>query len=150
MHSRFAGSQAGRNAPKPQARCGSAAVEFAIIAPILALLLLGIFEVTRAVQVKNYLTDAARSSCRIAIQSGKNNQNVTDNISAILAADGVNAAYATSTILVNGQNVDVNTAKKYDQIAVKISIPISRVTWVPLFYFTSSQIESETLTMMHY
>jgi hypothetical protein len=150
MHSRFARSQAGRNPPKQQARRGSAAVEFAVIAPILAALLLGIFEVTRAVQVKNYLTDAARSSCRIAIQPGNNTHNVTDNISAILAADGINAAYATSTLLVNGQNVDVNTAKKYDQISVKISIPISKVTWVPLFYFTSSQIESETLTMMHY
>ncbi len=121
-----------------------------MIAPVLVILVLGMFEVTRAVQVKNYLTDAARSSCRIAIQPGKSTQNVTDNITTVLTGDGINASYATATILVNGQNVDVNTAKKYDQISVKISIPISKVSWVGLVYFTNSQVESETLIMMHY
>jgi Flp pilus assembly protein TadG len=150
VNSRYAGCESSDNAFQRRPRRGSAAVEFAVIAPVLVILVLGMLEVTRAVQVKNYLTDAARSSCRIAIQPGKNTQNVTDNITTVLTGDGINASYATATILVNGQNVDVNTAKKYDQISVKISIPISKVSWVGLVYFTNSQVESETLIMMHY
>ena len=130
-------------------RSGTATVEFAIIAPLLVLVLMGMFEVTRAIQVKNYLTDAARSSCRIAIQPGTNNQSVQNQINAVLTNNGLPMASAKTTILVNGNAVDVNTANKYDQISVKISIPISQASWVSLFYFTSAEVESENMTMMH-
>src|SRR4051794_4079693 len=97
-------------------RRGTAAVEFAVIAPVLIIFFLGMIEVTRAIQVKNCLTDIARSSCRVAIKSGSSTQNVKDNINTILSANGINTSYATISILVNGNNVDANTAKKYDQI----------------------------------
>jgi|ERR1043165_2445014 Flp pilus assembly protein TadG len=133
-----------------RSRRGTAAIEFAIIAPILSLLMLGMLEVTRAIQVKNYLTDAARSGCRVAIQPGNNTQKVTDNINAILSADGIDTTKVTTTILVNGNNVDVSTALKYDTISVKVAVPISAVSWVPLVYFTSTEVDSETLVMAHY
>lgn len=130
-------------------RPGTACVEFAVLAPVLVLLLMGMMEVTRAVQVKNYLTDSARSSARIAIQPGNSNQNVKDNITNLLAANGLPSASATVTILVNGNQVDVNTAKKYDQISVKVAMPISQTAWVTLYYFSSASVESETTIMMH-
>ena len=140
----------GRIPTKRLSRRGSAAVEFAVIAPILATLMMGMMEVTRAVQVKNYLTDAARSACRVAIQPGSTTSSVTDNINTALTNNGLTSTDATPTILVNGANVDLNTAVKYDQISVKISMPISKVSWVKLFYFSSSSVESETLIMMHH
>jgi Flp pilus assembly protein TadG len=133
----------------PPGRRATATLEFAVIAPVLALLVLGMFEITRAVQVKNCLTDAARSSSRIAIQPGSNSQSVQDHITTVLTGNGLPSANATVTILVNGVAADVNTAKKYDKISVKISLPISKVEWVTLFYFTSSEVESEQMTMMH-
>jgi Flp pilus assembly protein TadG len=132
-----------------RARQGGAAVEFAVIAPVLVILLLGMFEVTRAIQVKNYLTDAARSSSRVAIQPGSDNASVQNHINTVLTANGISTSYATITILVNGKVVDVNTAVKYDQISVKIGVPISTITWVALSYFTSTQVESEQMVMMH-
>lgn len=135
---------------KRNPRRGIATVEFAVIVPLLVLLMMGMLEVTRAIQVKNYLTDAARSSCRLGIQNGKNSQNVTDNINAILTAHSIDPTQATITILVNGSAADVNTAKKYDKISVSIAIPISRVSWVKASYFSATALTSETMVMMHY
>src|SRR5881396_1730683 len=105
------------------ARRGAATVEFAIIVPFLIALTLGMIEVTHVAQTKNCLTDAARSSCRLAIQPGSSNQAVTDNINTILSANGIASANATITILVNGASANVSTAAKYDQISVKIQLP---------------------------
>jgi Flp pilus assembly protein TadG len=135
---------------KSPRRRGSAVVEFAVIAPFLVAVTMGMMEVTRAVQVKNYLTDAARSGCRKAIQPGSSNSVVTDNINTILTANGITSSDATITILVAGQSVDVSTADKYDQISVRVSLPIAKVNWVTPYFFSSTAVESETLVMMHH
>lgn len=133
-----------------QQRRGAAAVEFAVLAPLLATLMMGMMEVTRAIQVKNYLTDAARSGCRRAIVAGSSNSSITDNINTILTNNGLTSSDATPTFKVNGVVADVNTAVKYDQVSVSISIPTSKITWVPLSFFSASSVESETVVMMHY
>ncbi len=46
-------------------RCGAAAVEMAIVAPPLLILLFGSIEVNRAIQVQQTLEEAARASCRV-------------------------------------------------------------------------------------
>jgi Flp pilus assembly protein TadG len=46
---------------------GQALVEFAIILPVLFLLLFGIFEFGRAMYIKNTLNNAARSAVRVAV-----------------------------------------------------------------------------------
>src|SRR5262245_436502 len=130
-------------------RRGGAAVEFAIIVPILAALMLGMIEVTRAVQVKNVLTDTARSSCRTGIQPGTTTQTIKDNVNTILTANGINPSLATISVLVNNQNVEAAAAKKYDTLSVKIALPIASVNWVTPLFFSNLAVESETLVMMH-
>jgi Flp pilus assembly protein TadG len=130
-------------------RPASAAVEFAVVAPILALLVLGMIEVTRAIQVKNVLTDTARSGCRIGIQAGATSDNVKDSINSILTSNGIDSSFATITILVNNANVNVSTATRYETISVKIALPISKVNWVTPLFFASTSVESEMLVMMH-
>ncbi len=46
---------------------GQALVEFALVAPIFLLLVLGVVEFGRAWQVSQTLTDAARAGCRTAV-----------------------------------------------------------------------------------
>jgi len=46
---------------------GQALVEFAIILPLLLMLLFGIFEFGRAMYIKNTLNNAARSAVRVAV-----------------------------------------------------------------------------------
>ena len=130
-------------------RKATATVEFAIIAPILAALMLGMIEVTRAIQVKNYLTDTARSGCRIAIEPGSSNASVTSSVHAILNSHGIDPGAATITILVNDAVADLSSARKYDRISVRVAVPINRVNWVTPLFLGSTAIESETLVMMH-
>jgi Flp pilus assembly protein TadG len=124
-----------------------AVVEFAVVAPFLVLLGAGVIEVTRAVQVKQNLTDAARSGCRLAIQPGSSNATVQSTMTAVLTANGITAT-VTPAITVNGKSVDVNTAVQGDQISIKLSVPIANVGWIMPYIFSSTTVESETLTMM--
>ena len=131
-------------------RLGTATVEFAVVAPLLVVVTVGMVEVTRIAQVKNYLTDAARSSCRLAVDPSSTSDMVKTNINTILTANGIAPANATISITVNGAAVDVKTAKKYDQILVKIQVPISSVEWVTPMFFNNISVESETFVMMHH
>jgi Flp pilus assembly protein TadG len=134
---------------KPAAsRPGSAVVEFAVIAPFLATIALGMIEVTRAVQVKDVLTDAVRSGCRLAALPGSDNTAVTNNISTILNNAGIPPAYATITIQVNGKTADVKTAVQGDKVSVQLAVPINKVNWITPLFFTNQSVDTETLTMM--
>jgi Flp pilus assembly protein TadG len=130
------------------ARHGAAVVEFAVIAPFLTMIALGMIEVTRAIQVKDVLTDAVRSSCRLAILPGSDNAAVTSNINTLLNNAGIPPDYATITIQVNGQTADVKTAVQGDKVAVQLSVPLDKVSWITPLFFTDQSVDSETLTMM--
>jgi Flp pilus assembly protein TadG len=52
---------------RPRARHGQALVEFALILPLLMLVLVGIIELGRAWNMKQQLTDAAREGARLAV-----------------------------------------------------------------------------------
>src|ERR1043166_7742786 len=90
---------------RSQARRGAAVIEFALVVPILFVIVVGMAELTRAVQVQAYLSDAARSACRIAIQDDRpgqpsvprtTNQQVNDNIYQNLKNNGIDPAAANA------------------------------------------------------
>ena len=51
-------------------RCGAAAVEFAIVAPVFFLLVIGMIEVGRAMMVQQVLINASRVGARQAVTAG--------------------------------------------------------------------------------
>jgi Flp pilus assembly protein TadG len=137
----------------PAARRGAAAVEFAIIAIFLTTLTVGMIEVTRAVQVKHYLTDSVRIGCRNASLPGATNTGVNTVITTALKKYKISSADATVTIQVYdsagaAKSNDIATAVQTDRISIKVAIPISKVSWVGPMVFTNANIESETLIMM--
>jgi Flp pilus assembly protein TadG len=127
---------------------GAAAVEFAVLAPFLIFLMLGMFEIGQGIMVKSVLSDAARIACRTGITPGKANSDVTAEVNDILTANGIPASDATITILVNGNNADVSTANRTDKISVKVAVPISDVYWFSTYFLTGQTVESETVSMM--
>lgn len=138
-----------RTQRRKRERCGAAVVEFAIVAPILVFLFLGMIELTRAVQVKNVLNDSVRSSARLAIQPAKTSANVTSEAKAILAEAGMSTTNATVTIKVNDVAVtEVKNAKAGDKIAVSVSVPAADVGWLSSVFLAQSTIHSETIVMM--
>lgn len=78
---------------------GQALVEFALVLPVLLMLILGLFEVARAVQQENTLAFAAREATRYAIVHGSN---ATSPIAAC-----TNCSNATITTVVTNSAIGV-------------------------------------------
>ena len=133
---------------RPTGRRAAAAVEFALILPFVALLVTGMFEVGRAIMVRQALNDAARKGCRIGVLPGNGNTVITGDVNDVLTDNAILPSDATITIQVNGQTVDASTAQKNDSISVKVSIPYAKTAWTPLFFFSNTSLESDTLVMM--
>jgi Flp pilus assembly protein TadG len=129
-------------------RRGAATVEFALAAPILVFMVIGMIELSRGFMARETLSDAARKACRVGIQPGNGNSAITGEVNNILNDNGISAGSATVTVLVNGNAVDASTANTGDQISVKVSVPVSAVFWGGTIFLPSSAIESETIVMM--
>jgi Flp pilus assembly protein TadG len=132
----------------PEQRKGAAIVEFAVLAPFLFFLTLGLFEAARALQVKQMLNDAARKACRTGILPGKANSDITAEINNILTDNSIPTADATITVQVNGTTANASTAKRNDRVSVRISIPIKDVYWISTFFISGSTLDSDSVTMM--
>jgi len=130
-------------------RRGSATVEFAVIALVLAVLVMGVVELTRVIQVKSYLSDAVRSGGRQAAQPGATSAQVTSSVGAILANHGLSGT-TTVTVLVNGTAANVSTAVRGDKVSLTVAIPVGNSTFISPSYFTKSSLLSETLVVVHH
>src|SRR5690348_15164963 len=90
-----------------RSRDGIAAVEFAVVLPLLFLLLMGAWEVGRLVQVHSILSNAAREGARIAAQGQI--INLTGAYTQILVTDtDPNNPDVTSTVKNYVRNADPN------------------------------------------
>jgi Flp pilus assembly protein TadG len=134
--------------PRTRRRSGAAAVEFALLAPLVAVIVVGMIETSRGLMVKGILSDAARKGCRTGIQPATTNAAITADVNDILTNNQINSADATITILVNGAQVDASTAQQNDQISVKVSIPADKISWGVSLFLGGGKIESETVVMM--
>src|SRR5687767_3277745 len=82
-------------------RLGATAVEFAVVAPVFFLVVLGLIETARAFMVMHQLNDAARLGCRTGVIAGRNNDAVNDAVSDYLKEIGIKAA--TTQVRINGK-----------------------------------------------
>jgi Flp pilus assembly protein TadG len=129
-------------------RCGSAAVELAVIAPLLAVIVMGMVEMSRAMMAKVILNDAARKACRTGILPTGSNSTITTEVTNILSDNNISGTSATVTIQVNGNTTDANTAVQNDKVSVKVSVPYTQFAWTPCVFLGNATIESETVVMM--
>lgn len=111
------------------ARRGAALVEFAIVTPVLLVVVLGMIEVGRAVMVTEVLTYAARMGARTGAISSGSTSGATTAANRVLTDS--NIAGATVQVFVNGSAVtDAAAAKSGDEITVSVTIPYANVTWL--------------------
>jgi Flp pilus assembly protein TadG len=121
-------------------RRGAAVVEFAIVAPVFFLLVIGLVEFGRALMVQQVLTNASRVGARTAIGLNATTTQV------------VNAAteYASGAS-VSGVSVNVNpspaAAETGQPITVTVSIDYQNVSWLPAPWFISDTTLSATSIM---
>ena len=116
-------------------RSGVAAAEFAIVAPLFLLLVIGILELGRAMMVQQVLINASRVGARQAITLGATTAEVQSAV----------ADYAAS-VAVPGVTVSVSpdpaTAKAGVAITVTTSVPFNEVSWLASPWF----LNGNTLT----
>jgi Flp pilus assembly protein TadG len=117
-------------------RRGTSAVEFAFIAPLFFMLVIGMIEFGRAMMVQQILTNAARQGARIATLDSTNGSSnpaptsiVTSEVNDVLAA--ANISGATTTIS------PALPATAGTDISVTVTVPYMSVTWVPSPWFLS-------------
>jgi Flp pilus assembly protein TadG len=115
---------------------GTAALEFAIAAPIFFLFVFAIFEFGRAFMVIDLLGNAARAGCREGVVQGKSTSGITTDVLSQLQSESVNGA--SVTVEVNGVVADSSTAKSGDVITVVVTVPVSSVTWTSTNFLSGS------------
>ena len=92
-------------------------VEFAIVAPIFLILLLGAFEFSRLNMIRSTASNAAYEAARLAMVPGATSAEAKAEANRILAVLGTK----NTTVTINPTNV----SEADDQITVEISIPFS-------------------------
>lgn len=129
---------AGIRSPGRRRRRGAATVEFAVIAPVLFLLVLGLIEFSRAFMVIHLLTDAARQGCRTAVVGGKSTADICATVTTTLSQEGISGH--TTTVKINGIAGEASAAVSGDEIAVFVSVPASVTGWLPTPGFVDTDL----------
>jgi Flp pilus assembly protein TadG len=124
-----------------QRRRGAAVVEFAFVAPVFMLFLVGILEFGRVMTVKNVLTNATREGARMATLPGSTTDSVTE----------ATTEYA-STAAISGVIVDItpsnwNTSTSGTPVTVTASVNFSDISLLPAPWFMDGRTVSGSTTM---
>ena len=106
-------------------RKGAAAVEFALVAPLLFLVLFGIVEIGRLFMVQQMLTNCSREGARRAILESSTETEVKTVVNDYLTGSSVSGA----TVTVSPS--DLSSLGLGDPVTVKISVPFEDVSWLP-------------------
>lgn len=118
---------------------GVAAVEFAIVAPMLVILAFGIIEVGRLLVVQQLLTNASREGARQAVVHTATGTNVESIVTDYLRNGSVSEA--TVTVV----PTDLNTLGFGEPVTVSVSVPFDRISWLPSpFFFGGRTLSAET------
>jgi Flp pilus assembly protein TadG len=134
-------SRRGLHCFRPFERRGATAVEFAIIAPLFILLVLGVIEFGRGMMVKQIITNAAREGARRAIIENVTEAEVKQVVNAYLTGASVGGATVTVT------PATLNTLGLGDPVTVQVSVPFNSVSWSPAPWFLKGRTLSESTTM---
>jgi Flp pilus assembly protein TadG len=121
-------------------RSGVAAVEFAIVAPIFFLLVMGIIEVGRALMVQQVLINASRVGARRAVMLS------STEAEAVSAAEQYAAGVGISGVAVE-VTPDPSTAGAGDAVTVDVSISYGAVSWLPSPWFMGGKTLSSASVM---
>jgi Flp pilus assembly protein TadG len=110
-------------------RAGAACVEFTVAGLVFFMLILGIFEIGRAFMVQHLVTNAAREGCRLGVLQGTSSTQITTAVTSRLGQQGIGGDVAS--VQVNDGSTDASTAQSGDEITVKVTVPVNKITWLP-------------------
>ena len=119
-------------------RSGTAVVELAVVLPLLMLLLLGIWEYGRMIQVAQILSNSAREGARQAATGNKTAAQVDTGVKNYLIAAGITTTGYTVKVYnlrlnpnpqPSDPSSDLSTCLQMDHLRVNVTLPFSNVRW---------------------
>jgi Flp pilus assembly protein TadG len=123
-------------------RHAAAAVEFAVVAPIFLIMITGIMELGRAIQVRQLVTNASREGARIGgYDTTTSASTVTTAVNSYLSNVGISGA--TTTVSPNPPSL----ASDGQSISVTVSIPFNNVSYLPSPLYLGGQTLQATTVM---
>lgn len=121
-------------------RSGAAAVEFALLSPLMVVMLVGLWEVGRMVEAQQVLNNAVREGSR----QGSTGKKDADQVKAAVINYVAAAGFDTTGIVVTVTNVttstvnaDPRTYSHLDHFKVEVSLPFNNVRWILLNRFST-------------
>ena len=118
-------------------RRGAAMVEFALILPVLVLILFGVIEFGRMVMVHQVLVNASREGARLAVLPGTTSAQVQNTIDGYMASAGITGHTATFP--------DPNTIPPGQSLTVSVSVPYEDVSWGGMYYLGDAELEADVV-----
>ena len=121
-----------RRTPAPGARRGAAAVELAVVLPLLLTLLLGVWDMGRLIDASQILSSAAREGARCASTGQVDSAGVQSAVLSYLTQAGLSTTGATVTIsnLTTPSNTDPLSATQLDVFRITVTLPSNNVRWI--------------------
>jgi Flp pilus assembly protein TadG len=136
---------------------GIAAVEMALVAPVLFMFVFGIIELSRLGMVAQALTNATRDGCRVAVLPNSVTSDVQSRLNASRTSFGgspgtvsaVDTDPGTQGAWITPSNWA--TASGGTAVTVTVRLPFTQVSWLPSPFFLSTAVVvgSATLSSEH-
>lgn len=119
---------------------GAAAVETALVLPILLLLLMGLWEVGTLVASQQLVQNAAREAGRQASTGRKTSVEVKADAIKYLSHAGVKTTgvQVVLTNLTGSPNTDPTEADQLDRYRIEVELPFDNVRWILLDKITNA------------
>ncbi|NQU25254.1 MAG: pilus assembly protein [Candidatus Nealsonbacteria bacterium] len=123
-------------------RRGAAAVEFAFVAPVFFMLVLGMLEFGRMVMVQQVITNGSREGARVAVLDG------TTGAEVVAAVQDYMSAANVSGVNVTVDPTEPTSAGYGDPVTVTVSVPFSEVSWLPSPFMIGGDTNLTAATVM--
>ncbi|MEZ6090938.1 MAG: TadE/TadG family type IV pilus assembly protein [Pirellulaceae bacterium] len=120
---------------------GVAAVELAVVAPLVLLITFGVQEVTASIYLQQSLEICAYESARVALLPDTDQGNVTAMADSLLASRHVKGATVTVT------PGDFDSQPYGTEITVRVTAPLAGNNFGPLFVLSDRNVAAEVVVM---
>jgi Flp pilus assembly protein TadG len=134
-------------------RRGIAAVELAILAPVLFAFVFGIIELSRLGMTSQALTNAARDGCRVAVLRNNTTTDVQNRLNATLTPFGITPGTVSAVDSDPGTNgawilpSNWSTASGGTAVTVILRVPFTQVSWLPSPFFLKNAVVTGSATL---
>ena len=112
-------------------RHGANLVEFAVVVPVLFLLIFGIIEFGRLMMVQQAMTNAAREACREASLATTINSSDVDTVARNVMLGVMANAANTSKVRISMTPTSMASVSSGTPVNVYIEVNFSDVSWLP-------------------